>query len=356
MPFLSKAVQTAAKPSAASKFISTNAAIDSYRQVQLVQDFRDQFWKAAIARSARRSALANDEAVVLPVRKTRVVENASPKVEGNITVQEQLQKCAREDLMKHFRMSATSRAMKRGDGVMSDYFSLNDQFDSVRHQEDSNASRSFVGKQTELPSLIDVSTARKAREEMHDLFWSSYQAREDRRNAIKVRSKLHTSTSVQHAQNVHVHEHQIKLPISLHAYFELGRRTNNDNYGPRPMAITEIDPPFRIVDVNHDWTKLCGYTRQEAIGCTIKELLQGPETNEDVATDLVSSLMHHNEEVEHEAVLINYRSNGRMFKNHVRIGRIKDEEGNTTHVVGLFRKLSDDDLSTIFHEDLYANA
>ncbi len=50
-----------------------------------------------------------------------------------------------------------------------------------------------------------------------------------------------------------------------------------------------------------------------------------------------------------------HRSDGRKFKNHVRVGRIEDEAGETTHFIGLFEKLSDEDLNIVSHDDLYAN-
>jgi len=49
------------------------------------------------------------------------------------------------------------------------------------------------------------------------------------------------------------------------------------------------------------------------------------------------------------------RCDGRKFKNHVRVGRIENEAGETTHFIGLFEKLGDDDLSSISRDDLYAN-
>ena len=66
-------------------------------------------------------------------------------------------------------------------------------------------------------------------------------------------------------------------------------------------------------------------------------------------------LQRKNGSVGYDAVLVHYRSYGRKFKIHVRVGPIKNEKGDTAHFVGFFRKLSDDDLSSVSHEDLYAN-
>ena len=129
------------------------------------------------------------------------------------------------------------------------------------------------------------------------------------------------------------------------------------NHWPRPMTIAEIKPPFKIVDVNKGWSRLCGYSREEAVGSTLKELLQGPETNAAAANNLTALLLQQNNgNTDYEVVLVNYRSDGRKLKNHVRVGCIKNETGDTTHSVGLFTKLSDEALINASHEDLYANA
>ena len=57
------------------------------------------------------------------------------------------------------------------------------------------------------------------------------------------------------------------------------------------MIIEEAKPLFRIMDINEDWSKLCGYNREEAIGSILKKLFQGPETNTAVTKDLVALLL-----------------------------------------------------------------
>ena len=334
---LSKAVRAAhAKPftSVSSSSISTNAAIRPYLSAALVEDFRIQFWKAFAERSVGRDNFRVDDTLAC----RRALDDASSQMSATNPDDEKealLRKCAREDLFKHFRMSAASRAMKRG-GVMSKYFYLNQSLTQPYH--DMNSPR------TEIPSLIDDATARKAREDMYSHFWSSYEARKA--------TNVPTFSSAQH-----LHEYRYKLPTTLNdAYLEFGSRMKEMYHSPRPMAITEIEPPFKIVDVNKAWTKLCGYTREESVGSTLKELLAGPETNMDVARSLTTSLTHLGDgdlNVEHEAVIVNYRSDSRRFRNHVRVGRIKNEVGDTTHFVGVFRKLSDDKGSEA--DDVYAN-
>ena len=72
------------------------------------------------------------------------------------------------------------------------------------------------------------------------------------------------------------------------------------------------------------------------------KLLQGPETDAAAVKGLVALLLQqHNRKAEHGAVLVNYTSNGEIFKNHVRVGHITNDTGDaTTHFVGLFAKLS----------------
>ena len=60
---------------------------------------------------------------------------------------------------------------------------------------------------------------------------------------------------------------------------------------PHHMIISEAKPTFRIIDSNEDWSKLCGCNCKEAIGSILKELLQGPETNTAVNTDLIALLL-----------------------------------------------------------------
>jgi len=345
---LSKAnvVRAACRPWVAS--ISTNATTDHQLQTQAVQDFHDHFWESVVSRSMKSEGSANNKIIL--IASSSSIQNVSPVQEQEDDKARRLRKCVREDLFKHFRMSATSRAMKRGDGVMSTYFSLSEKVQSTHCNQGYNALN------TELPSLIDVATATKAREDMHYQFWSSYRARKDAQDtkaSVTMSARTPIFASARHGQ--HLHKHHFKLPTTLNAYFE-GSRIKGKDHRPRPMAITEIKPPFKIVDVNRDWTKLCGYTREEAVGSTLKEILQGPETNVVVAKDLIASLLQQSEEIaEHEAVLVNYRCDGRKFKNHARVGRIENEAGETTHFIGLFEKLGDDDLSSISNDDLYAN-
>jgi PAS domain S-box-containing protein len=106
---------------------------------------------------------------------------------------------------------------------------------------------------------------------------------------------------------------------------------------PRPVVITEVVHPFSIVDVNDAWVGLCGYEREEALNKNIGKLLQGPETNHQVARTIFPQLMR-----EHFAnvVLTNYTKQGRRFRNKLNAGLISDEYG-AKYFVGVFEELYD---------------
>jgi hypothetical protein len=306
MVSISKAAWAAPKRSVG--FISTNAAVNPHIQIGTIEKFRKSFWDAAYARSLK-----------LGVPKSREVENPNssskhPSEEKYRSREEDevamLRKRARENMFKHFHMSAASRAMKRGDGGMSKYYYINKDIQSNHPHEDSTA------LQIKLPSRIDVSTATQAREEMNRHFWSSYQSRRDAQDGIKVRHPTTTHGLHNFAFTQNLHEHQFKLPNTLHdAYLEFGSHTNKMNGQPRPMVIMETKPPFQIVDVNKAWIQLYGYTHEKAIGSTVNELLQGPDTNADVVKNLSLAHLHRAKvNTEHEEVLVNYTPDGRKCK------------------------------------------
>ena len=95
----------------------------------------------------------------------------------------------------------------------------------------------------------------------------------------------------------------------------------------RPMVVTSAASPFSVVEVNDAWVGLCGYTREEAVNCNLGDLLQGPETDENVARNMVQRLQ---KELYAEDVLTNYSKSGRKFDNFVKVARLaaNGEGGN----------------------------
>ena len=107
----------------------------------------------------------------------------------------------------------------------------------------------------------------------------------------------------------------------------------------RAVVITETEVPFRIVDVNTAWEGLCGYSFVECQGKTLGSLLRGPDTDKSAVTALVSQLLRGEEA---GAVLTNYTKEGRMFRNRLRVGPLKDGD-HTTHFVGILQEIKEDD-------------
>lgn len=104
---------------------------------------------------------------------------------------------------------------------------------------------------------------------------------------------------------------------------------------PRAIVVTQVDRPFSIVDVNDAWVGLCGYDREEAIHKNLGKLLQGPETDHQVAETIVPQLMrNHFANVE----LTNYTKEGRRFRNRLRAGLISDDQG-VKYFVGVLEEM-----------------
>ena len=109
----------------------------------------------------------------------------------------------------------------------------------------------------------------------------------------------------------------------------------------RPIVVTDTKNPYRIIAVNKAWERLCGYTREECQGRSLGKLLQGPETDMNHATAMLSKLLAGEEA---GAILTNYSKNGRKFKNHIRVGPVVDEMGKTVNFVGVLREVKDEDI------------
>jgi PAS domain S-box-containing protein len=311
-----------------SASMPTNAALDLHHH----------FWDSFENRSLMHSKQCDCQP--LPSSLEEVQKDVTSYAQG----QDQLVKNAHEDLLKHFRMNASLRAMKRGDGILSDNFSLNH---AVIQGGFKNHASSFVDQEM---TLIDVETARKAREDMNYNFWRAHKGRQEMTERLLDNEEIsHKPKSdnqdviTPHAVHPDKNRSRNLLPSSLHdIQMEFGISSHHSN---KAIAITETNPPFKIIDVNKAWVDLCGYSRKHAIGSTLK-LLQGPETNVQAANKLVSCLLAKKETAEsgeYETVLTNYRSDGRKFRNHIRVGLVRDDDGKVVNFVGVFKRLDDDD-------------
>jgi PAS domain S-box-containing protein len=99
----------------------------------------------------------------------------------------------------------------------------------------------------------------------------------------------------------------------------------------------EIDLPGpRVVFVNPAFTKMTGYSQEEAIGKTPR-ILQGPRTDKTVLSRLRQNL-EQGETFEGEA--INYRKDGKEFDLEWQIAPIRDVGGAITHFLSIQRDIT----------------
>jgi len=98
------------------------------------------------------------------------------------------------------------------------------------------------------------------------------------------------------------------------------------------IVVTTAAAPHRIVHVNAAWERLCGYTKQEALHQTLADLIQGRDTNVDLADRTVAAVASHAATVK-DMFVINYKKNGSPFKNHVTLAPCRlDLNDNDSHV------------------------
>ncbi|WP_410959564.1 PAS domain-containing protein, partial [Salmonella sp. SAL4432] len=74
-------------------------------------------------------------------------------------------------------------------------------------------------------------------------------------------------------------------------------------------ADMSVDPPFRIIYVNATFTRITGYSFEEAFGQTPR-FLQGPATDQKAVQQLLQALAQNQPG---QAELINYRKDGSPF-------------------------------------------
>ncbi|KAL3911602.1 MAG: hypothetical protein SGILL_007214, partial [Bacillariaceae sp.] len=97
----------------------------------------------------------------------------------------------------------------------------------------------------------------------------------------------------------------------------------------RPIVVTTAKAPFRVHDVNAAWEGLCQFSRGEALNQSVGELLQGPETDNDMAMHLIQHLQQTGFA---EGTLTNYKKDGQAFTNHLQLGTVVvDDDANQNH-------------------------
>ena len=103
----------------------------------------------------------------------------------------------------------------------------------------------------------------------------------------------------------------------------------------RAQVITEIASPFRIVHVNSNWSGVCGFSFDEAIGQTCS-ILHGPGTCRRT-TDAV--IFAAKQRLAIAVKLVNYTKRGQPFMNSLSMLPLLGRCGEITHLMGVITPL-----------------
>ena len=96
------------------------------------------------------------------------------------------------------------------------------------------------------------------------------------------------------------------------------------------VVITESVSPYRVTYVNQAWVNLCGYSRDDIIGCTLG-CIQGTETNTSKLHQLTSNLI---KGIDCSVRLTNYKKSGEAFENNLRVVPLKNKNDQITNFFG----------------------
>ena len=94
----------------------------------------------------------------------------------------------------------------------------------------------------------------------------------------------------------------------------------------RCVVITETAAPNRIVACSREWSALCGFEPDEAIGMTTK-ILQGECTDADAATAFKEDVYNVTAGSSARAQILNYTKFGRAFVHTLETTLIRDSDG-----------------------------
>lgn len=97
------------------------------------------------------------------------------------------------------------------------------------------------------------------------------------------------------------------------------------------IVMTQAQPPHKITHVNQPWCEMCGYTLEEVEGLT-NSILQGPETDQALLADLMSSVRRGEAS---SATLVNYKKGGVRFVNQVQVMPVFNEEDELEHFMAM---------------------
>eukprot|EP01038_Epipyxis_sp_PR26KG_P007684 gene7684-10454_t len=124
---------------------------------------------------------------------------------------------------------------------------------------------------------------------------------------------------------------------SLPKTFEIAQQYSQ--YSSQARVITEAAAPFKITYVNDAWVGLCGFSAHDAVGKTL-QLIQGKKTDVKILNRIKNGV---DNKAEVSIRVINYRSNGQEFANHLRLVPLTSNIGNeevVTHYLGVLEDVS----------------
>ena len=99
---------------------------------------------------------------------------------------------------------------------------------------------------------------------------------------------------------------------------------------PVAVVITESVSPYRVTYVNQAWVNLCGYSRDDVIGCTLG-CIQGRDTNTSKLQQLTSNLI---KGIDCSVRLTNYKKSGEAFENNLCVVPLKNKNNQITNFYG----------------------
>jgi PAS domain S-box-containing protein len=121
----------------------------------------------------------------------------------------------------------------------------------------------------------------------------------------------------------HAHEAQLRLSASV---FEAASE-----------AIVITDGSGVIVDTNPMFSKITGYSRSEAVGQRPAMLRSGRQ-DDDFYAEMWRSLAKNGR---WQGRIFNKKKNGELYQERLSISAVRDDQGRTTHYVGLFHQIGD---------------
>ena len=101
------------------------------------------------------------------------------------------------------------------------------------------------------------------------------------------------------------------------------------------VVMTQPHHPYAITHVNQPWCVMCGYTQEEVEGMP-NSILQGPETDQAILQDLMSSVQRGEPT---SATLVNYKKGGVRFVNQVTVTPVYNDEDELEQFMAMLHEV-----------------